>query len=375
MSNETKNNKQPIQNRYDFIYLFDVKDGNPNGDPDAGNQPRVDPETGNGLVTDVSLKRKVRNFIDISKSFVSPYKIFIREKAVLNKMIADGYVQNNIQLGEGSFHEIPQDVLDELGDLVLPEGLSVTEDESGKSILAISAEADKKLIKNYLTDIKKEYPKSEKFISAKLKTAKSRASTQPEQSTVRNWLCGEYFDIRAFGGVLSTGAKAGQVKGPIQFTFARSIDPVLNLEHSITRMAVTKEEDESKERTMGRKHTISYGLYRAHGFISAHYAADTGFNETDLELFWQALQSMWDHDRSAARGEMSCRGLYIFKHIGDAGEAKLGTAPAHKLFDLVTVKRKEGVDVPRQFSDYEVSIDKSKLGAGNQFPKIELIEY
>jgi CRISPR-associated protein Csd2 len=304
-----------IQNRYDFVYLFDVKDGNPNGDPDAGNQPRVDPETGNGLVTDVSLKRKVRNYVTIAKGALPPNDIYIKEKAVL------------IETHEKAYEAI------------------------GSKI-----ESSKKDDKD-----------------------KEKRTGGDQVGKAREWMCKNFYDVRTFGAVMALKVNAGVVKGPIQLTFARSIDPVVNLEHSITRMAVaTKAEAEAQDgdnRTMGRKHTISYGLYRAHGFISAHFAGDTGFTEDDLSLFWQSLQNMWDHDRSAARGEMSCRGLYIFKHTGDSGEAKLGTAPAHKLFDLVTVKRKNGVEVPRQFSDYEVTIDKSKLGAGNQFPKIELIEY
>ena len=301
----------PIKNRYDFVYLFDVKDGNPNGDPDAGNQPRTDPETGNGLVTDVSLKRKVRNYIQIVQGNTQNFDIYIKEKAVLIEQHERAYTSIN-------------------GDS------SIKKDAKGND--------------------------------------KRTGGDQVREA--RAWMCQNFYDVRTFGAVMALKVNAGVVKGPIQFTFARSIDPVLNLEHSITRMAVaTKQEAEAQggdNRTMGRKHTISYGLYRAHGFISAHYANDTGFSEEDLNLFWNALQNMWDHDRSAARGEMACRGLYIFKHSGDENEAKLGTAPAHKLFDLVTVKRKDGVEIPRQVSDYEVLVNKELLK--NQYPKIELIE-
>lgn len=303
----------PILNRYDFIYLFDVKDGNPNGDPDAGNQPRVDPETGNGLVTDVSLKRKVRNYVTIAKEAKPPFDIYIKEKAVLMESHQKAY-----------------------------------------EAIGSKIEAQKKDDKT-----------------------KEKRTGGDQVHKAREWMCQNFYDVRTFGAVMALKVNAGVVKGPIQFTFARSIDPVLNLEHSITRMAVATEKEAEDQggdnRTMGRKHTISYGLYIAHGFISAHYAADTKFTEEDLDLFWQALQNMWDHDRSAARGEMSCRGLYIFKHIGDANEAKLGTAPAHKLFELVNVKRKDSVEIPRKFSDYEVNVDSERLK--KEFPKIELIQY
>lgn len=304
-----------IQNRYDFVYLFDVKDGNPNGDPDAGNQPRVDPETGNGLITDVSLKRKVRNYVTIAKEAKPPYDIYIKEKAVL------------IEAHEKAYEAIGSKI------------------ESSK--------------------------KDEKD--------KEKRTGGDQVGKAREWMCKNFYDVRTFGAVMALKVNAGVVKGPIQLTFARSVDPVINLEHSITRMAVaTKAEAEAQDgdnRTMGRKHTVSYGLYRAHGFISAHFAADTGFSEEDLNLFWQSLQNMWDHDRSAARGEMACRGLYIFKHLGDPAESKLGTAPAHKLFDLVTIKRKTGVDIPRSIEDYDIQIDKSKIGKGTDFPKIELIQF
>ncbi|EMI71640.1 type I-C CRISPR-associated protein Cas7/Csd2 [Leptospira noguchii] len=300
----------PIQNRYEFVYLFDVKDGNPNGDPDAGNQPRVDPETGNGLITDVSLKRKIRNYVTIVKSATPPNDIYIKEKAVLIET-----------------HE--------------------------KAYVAVGA--------------KLETPKKEE---------KEKRTGGDQVGKAREWMCKNFYDVRTFGAVMALKVNAGVVKGPIQFTFARSIDPVINLEHSITRMAVaTKKEAEDQDgdnRTMGRKHTISYGLYRAHGFISAHFANDTGFSEEDLELFWSSLQNMFDHDRSAARGEMNCRGLYVFKHVGDgkdANQAKLGVAPAHKLFNLISVSKKDDSTPARDFSDYSVKIQESDLPAG-----VELIK-
>ena len=273
-----------LKNRIDFVYIFDVQDGNPNGDPDAGNLPRVDAETGMGLVTDVCLKRKVRNYVQVAKDCAEGYDIFIKEKAVLNK--------------------------------------------------SIDAAHDDESVKN-----------------AKDKT-----------SAARDVMCRKYFDIRTFGAVMSTGKNAGQVRGPIQLTFARSIDPIAAMEHSITRMAVATEKEAEKQggdnRTMGRKATVPYGLYVCHGFISANLAKQTGFSEEDLALFWDALKNMFDVDRSAARGLMSAQKLIVFKH-----DSMLGNAPANKLFDLVKVEKKcEGA--PRLFSDYSVTIAKDALPAG-----------
>ena len=273
-----------INNRIDFVYLFDIQDGNPNGDPDAGNLPRVDAETGMGLVTDVCLKRKVRNYVQVSKDLSDGYDIFIKEKAVLNSEIDKAH-----------------------------------DDE----------------------DVKK----------AKDKTAAARL-----------FMCKNYYDIRTFGAVMSTGKNAGQVRGPIQFTFARSIDPIATAEHSITRMAVATEKEAEKQngdnRTMGRKATVPYGLYVCHGFISASLAKQTGFSEEDLELFFEALKNMFDVDRSAARGLMSAQKLIVFRH-----DSVLGNAPANKLFDLVKIKKNTEA-APRSFSDYVVSIDKDSVPNG-----------
>lgn len=273
-----------INNRIDFVYLFDVQDGNPNGDPDAGNLPRVYAETGMGLVTDVCLKRKVRNYVQVSKDLSDGYDIFIKEKAVLNSEIDKAH-----------------------------------DDE----------------------DVKK----------AKDKTAAARL-----------FMCKNYYDIRTFGAVMSTGKNAGQVRGPIQFTFARSIDPIATAEHSITRMAVATEKEAEKQngdnRTMGRKATVPYGLYVCHGFISASLAKQTGFSEEDLELFFEALKNMFDVDRSAARGLMSAQKLIVFRH-----DSVLGNAPANKLFDLVKIKKNTEA-APRSFSDYVVSIDKDSVPNG-----------
>ena len=276
-----------LSKRYDFVFLFDVKDGNPNGDPDAGNLPRIDAETGMGLVTDVCLKRKIRNFVELTQTESPSYKIFVKEKAILNQAIDEAHTQEHVEV--------------------------------------------------------------------KSKGDKTEAAKQ--------WMCENYFDIRTFGAVMSTGKNAGQVRGPVQLTFSRSIDPVVASEHSITRMAVTTEEEAEKQsggnRTMGRKFTIPYGLYRCHGFISAPLADQTGFNEDDLALLWQALLNMFDHDRSAARGEMSARGLYIFEH-----EGPLGNAPATTLFDRIAVEKNENVDAARKFSDYKIRVDESDFPNG-----------
>lgn len=283
-----------ISNRHDFVLLFDVKDGNPNGDPDAGNLPRIDAETGRGLVTDVCLKRKVRNFVGLVKSEQPPYEIYVKEKAVLNKT-----------------HE--------------------------RAYIAIGAE-----------DL--------------LKGEDKKRKGGDKVDEARQWMCSNFFDVRTFGAVMSTGVNCGQVRGPVQLTFARSIDPIVSSEHSITRMAVTTEKEAENQsgdnRTMGRKFTVPYGLYMAHGFISANLADQTGFNEDDLTLLWQALSSMFEHDRSAARGLMATRGLYVFKH-----DSKLGNAPAHDLFDRVDVK-KIAQGPARQFSDYQVQINEQNMPEG-----------
>jgi CRISPR-associated protein Csd2 len=279
-----------IANRYEFVLLFDVTNGNPNGDPDAGNLPRLDPETNQGLVTDVCLKRKIRNYVALEKEEDAGYAIYMQEKSVLNNQ-----------------HKKAYDALD-----IKPEP--------------------------------KKLPKE---------AEKARALTE--------WMCRNFFDVRTFGAVMTTEVNSGQVRGPVQMAFASSIDPVVPMEVSITRMAVTNERDLEKERTMGRKHIIPYGLYRAHGYISAKLAERTGFSEDDLELLWRALVNMFEHDRSAARGEMSARKLIVFKH-----DHPMGNAPAHLLFDSVKVERVEGEeDTPaRHYSDYRVSIDAEALPAG-----------
>ena len=290
-----------IQKRYDFIMLFDVKDGNPNGDPDAGNLPRIDAETGHGLITDVCLKRKVRNYVGLKMNEQSPYGIFIKEKAILNNTIEQAYISLNIDLNNPP--TVPGD---------------------GK------------------------------------KRNKAGQGQGKEVDRAKQFMCQNFFDIRAFGAVLSTGANAGQVRGPVQLTFARSVDPIVSLEHSITRMAVATESEAEKQggdnRTMGRKFTVPYGLYRAHGFISAPLANQTGFSETDLELLWEALENMFEHDRSAARGLMGTRKLIIFEHL-----SKMGDVSVQKLFDAVTVKRIDESKPARDFTDYIVTIAKADI--------------
>lgn len=366
-----------IKNRYDFALLFDVADGNPNGDPDAGNLPRVDAETGMGLVTDVCLKRKVRNFIQIVKNTEKPFDIYVKEKSVLGRAHVEAFKDLGIQLGEGGKSEIPNEFLEALSELNLPEGLSVSEDENEegevKAYINVAFDFDKKLLAEFWKE-NKSFASSNKEIKLLIdnlaKSVKSRKPKAEETEKGREWMCRNFYDIRTFGAVLSlkSAPNCGQVRGPIQLTFGRSVDPVVALEHSITRMAVATEAEAEKQggdnRTMGRKFTVPYGLYYSKGFISAHLAAQTGFDEDDLSLFWEALKNMFDHDRSAARGMMSTCKLIVFKH-----SSALGNAPAHQLFNAIKIEKKDPSKPPRSFSDYSFSIDKSSIPSG-----VELIE-
>jgi CRISPR-associated protein Csd2 len=284
-----------ITRRHDFVLLFDVMDGNPNGDPDAGNLPRVDPETMQGLVTDVSIKRKVRDWIDVARGDEGRYKIYVQS--------------------------------------------------GGPALNALHQRA---------------------YTDLKLKSTGAKQARDDVQKA-RAWMCENFYDIRVFGAVMTTGVNCGQVRGPVQLTFARSLDPVVPLDLSITRVAVTREEDAEvvvsddgetagKQTEMGRKALVPYGLYRSHGFFNPHFARQTGVDAEDLDLFWQALQQMWDLDRSSSRGMMACRGLYVFSH-----ESPLGNAPAHTLFDAIAVRRREGVEAPRSFADYEVEVNEAAL--------------
>lgn len=320
-----------IQNRYEFLYLFDCENGNPNGDPDAGNSPRIDPEDMHGLVSDVAIKRRVRNYIQTAFGNEAPNAIFVEHATNLNKPITAAHVATDGAPGGG---------------------------------------ANRNQVKN-----------------------------------ARNWMCQQFFDVRTFGAVMSTGANAGQVRGPVQVAFSRSVDPILPMDASITRMAVAEkvpgantvadfekwenEQEEDKLRTMGRKALIPYGLYVAKGFVSANLAAGTGFSDDDLAQLWLALVNMWDHDRSASKGVMACRGLYVFKHVGtDTDEkqrvrqAMLGCAPAHRLLDFSTPSCKldnaiveigrsgNSTGSPRSFADYVVTVNRGRLPSG-----VELIEF
>lgn len=281
----------PIQNRYEFVYLFDVTNGNPNGDPDAGNMPRLDPESSKGLVTDVCLKRKIRNFIELTEVDKQRYDIYVKEKSVLNSQNKKAY--------------------DALG--IKPD--------------------DKKLPKE-----------------------------KDKAQEITDWMCKNFFDVRTFGAVMTTNINSGQVRGPVQLAFSKSIDPIVPLEVSITRMAVTTEKEaedqQGDNRTMGRKHIVPYGLYRVHGFISAKLAEKTGFSDEDLIKLWSALENMFEHDHSAARGEMVARKLVVFKH-NDA----LGNMPSHKLFERITIDRIKGEkETPASgFDDYEIKINADGL--------------
>ena len=356
----------PIQNRYDFVVLFDVKDGNPNGDPDAGNLPRVDPETGHGLVTDVCIKRKVRNYMQLVKGCSAPYDIYVKEKAVLGRAHVKAFKELGIQLGEESIMPIVKDVYEWFDENGTPPGITTESDEEKDTFsIVVAADADKNEIKDWVKDAKPSKAIKD-AVNAALKGAKSRRPTGEEVEQGRTKMCQDYFDIRTFGGVLSlkSAPNCGQVRGPVQLTFARSIGQIVPLEHSITRMAVATEAEAEKQqgdnRTMGRKFTVPYALYRGHGFISAPFAIQTGFSEPDLELLWQALTNMFEHDHSAARGQMAMRRLIVFKH-----DSALGNAPSSKLFDMVQVQPKEDAGVIRDFSQYEIVVpDQSQMPPG-----------
>jgi CRISPR-associated protein Csd2 len=358
----------PIKNRYDFLLVFDVKDGNPNGDPDAGNLPRIDAETGQGLVTDVCLKRKVRNYIQLTREGSEGFDIYVKEKAVLGRAHVEAFKSLEIDVGQASRKAIPRELAETFAELDLCEGLTIDESDDENTVLIVAADADKKEIKGWVKDAGLSRLAA-KLVADALKDAKPRKPTAEETEKGRGWMCERYYDIRTFGAVmaLKSAPNCGQVRGPVQLTFARSVDPVVTLEHSITRMAVATEAEAEKQsgdnRTMGRKNTVPYGLYVAQGFVSPALAAQTGFSEEDLALLWDALADMFEHDRSAARGLMSTQKLIVFKHA-----SALGNAHAHKLFSAVKIARKPDVDVPRDFSDYELTIP-----AQNAFPDVEII--
>lgn len=351
-----------LNNRFDFVYMFDVQDGNPNGDPDAGNLPRVDAETGMGLVTDVCLKRKVRNYVQVGKRMADGFDIYVKEKAVLGRAHVAAFKALGYSLGESVTLQIEEKEFNELSDLSLPDGMSL-ESENDNFAFSLEADINKEEVKKWLKEVTISSDVRKKINEA-LKSSKPKKATPEEQDGGRKWMCEHFYDVRTFGAVLSlkSAPNCGQVRGPIQLTFARSIAPIAAVEHSITRMAVATEKESKKQngdnRTMGRKATIPYGLYVCHGFISANLAQQTGFSEKDLQLFWEALKNMFDVDRSAARGLMSAQKLIVFKH-----DSILGNAPANKLFDLVKIEKKTDV-VPRSFSDYQVTIDKEHVPNG-----------
>ncbi|MCC6148392.1 MAG: type I-C CRISPR-associated protein Cas7/Csd2 [Anaerolineaceae bacterium] len=283
---------KPISNRYEFVLLYDVENGNPNGDPDAGNMPRIDPETGYGIVTDVCLKRKIRNYVEMVKDDATGYRIYIKEGIPLNQNHVEAYKAVELPADDKNFKAKPDGV-----------------------------------------------------------------------QRARAWMCSNFFDVRTFGAVMSTGLSCGQVRGPVQLNFSRSVDPIVQQEVTVTRLTVTREEEAEKERTMGRKHIVPYGLYRVEGYVSAKLASDptkgTGFSEEDIEILWDALANMFEHDRSAARGKMAVRKFLVFKH-----ESDLGNAPAHKLFELIKVNKKMAANPPRSFDDYEVIVDRVSMPQG-----------
>ena len=286
---------EPIKNRYEFSLIFDLENGNPNGDPDNGNMPRMDPETSHGLVTDVCIKRKIRNYVEIVKKNAPPFEIYVKERAILNRQHERAYINNPV-VGKP-----------------VPKKLPAKEEDARK---------------------------------------------------IRNWMCGNFFDVRTFGAVMATEINAGQARGPVQLNFAKSVEPIVPMEITITRMAVTNEKDAVKQngdnRTMGKKYIVPYALYRLDGYVSAHLAEKTGFVEDDLELLWEAMTNMFDHDHSSVRGKMNTRKLVVFKHA-----SALGNAPAHKLFDLVHIERQVDDSTPaRAFDDYRVILDDKKTPAG-----------
>lgn len=356
-----------LAHRYDFVLLFDVKDGNPNGDPDAGNLPRLDAETGHGLVTDVSLKRKVRNFVTVVHQYKRPHDIYVRERAVLGRSHVEAFKDLGITLGEETRVRVPAELRTALTEITLPDGATLDEAEEEAIDLVLAPDVDKKAVQNWMKEVSLA-PKMKKLFSEVLKQSKGRKPTREESDRGRDWLCKNFFDIRTFGAVLSlkSAPNCGQVRGPVQLTFARSVDPVVAMEHSITRVAVATEAEAEKQqgdnRTMGRKHTIPYGLYRAHGFVAAFLARQTGFDDADLALLWQALEQMFEHDRSAARGQMSTRGLYVFEH-----ESELGNAHAHALFDRLTIGRTSDAAAPvREFGAYCATFDGRPLAIGER---------
>ena len=389
---------EAIKNRYEFVFLFDVKDGNPNGDPDFDNMPRTDEETDQGLVSDVCIKRKVRNYIHLLKGLKTPYDIFIREGNILNPLIQEKRDEEELKAAAKYADLVEECVNNHKTDSVSEEQMkSLTE-----KIAAVRDAVSNKnsnavgVVREKLDKAFKSILKENKWDDKEMNTA-NKAIEQNIFKSGRLAMCAQYYDIRTFGAVMSTGEEKaedeemaendnseqkgsnkkgnnkkkikglGIVRGPVQFMFARSIDPISSKSNSITRCCVTNE-DSTGDKTMGNKYTVSYGLYRMHGFISPSDAAKTGFSEEDKKLLFQALINAFENDHSAARGEMNPRALIVFKH-----DSPLGNARAGQLFDLIQVKLKEGVEFPRSFGDYDVTVPTQKE-FGEKYPGVTVEE-
>jgi CRISPR-associated protein Csd2 len=369
------------QRRHDFVLLFDVMDGNPNGDPDGGNMPRTDAETSHGLVTDVCLKRKIRNYVSIyaehnaTEEQKKRLNIFVEHHGILNNQIRRAYTEQNIPTGKPASEVIKDtDVLEILREYkrLLPSAFMLTDSEGATEedvvpTLAYTGELSAAELQEALEASEELYQNKavKKFIDALTKKAGKPDKNRANAEKARKWMCANFYDVRMFGAVMSTGLNAGQVRGPVQLTFARSFDPVLPQDLAVTRVAVTDVKDAEKLQTIGRKTLIPYGLYMTRGFYSASLASQTGVTDQDLELFWEALVKMWDCDRSASRGMMAPRGLYVFSH-----ESKLGNAPAHKLFERIQAELKDPGMPPRQFNDYNLTINDADLPEGITLTKL-----
>lgn len=361
--------------RHDFVLVFDVTDGNPNGDPDAGNLPRTDPETMQGLVTDVALKRKVRNFVtlvaeDEGEERRGALNVYVEHKgAALNTQHRKAYRALDIPTTEPAEERVTDaEVLEALRAAPLPEGFALLDpqEDSEDYRLVYSGGLSEEERKAAVEVIGAESAKAKRFVDKVSKGAKTVKPTREQVERSRDWMCRNFYDIRMFGAVMTTEINAGQVRGPLQLTFARSVDPIIPQDLAITRVAITREaEREQKETEIGRKTLIPYGLYVGHGFYSPHLAKQTGVTEEDLALFWEALTHMWALDRSASRGEMEVQGLYVFTH-----ENKLGNARAQDLFGLIQPQLRDDVASPRKFSDYEVRVDEASVPEGVTLTKL-----
>jgi CRISPR-associated protein Csd2 len=351
---------EAINNRYEFVYLFDVTNGNPNGDPDAGNAPRQDYETGKGLVTDVCLKRKIRNYVDIANKNLPPYEIHVREGAFLS----EHHKRAHLAIEKESIQMIvPEDLVEELKTFAAyPEGIAFS--NAGDRPCLVLSLADLEETKKKVDGLKEKKNKDDaanaKLLSPAAKATIKELFIDSKEKKAAKWMCKNFFDVRTFGAVMSTGdARCGQIRGPVQLGFAESIDTIVGKEIPMSRTAAVSV-DKPDDRGLGaRKSIVPYGLYRVHGYVSAHLANQTGFSEKDLEMLWSALKNMFDHDTAAARTGMNAQKLVVFKHDTD-----LGNAPAHKLFELINVTREDETLPPRAFSDYQVVFAKDKVPAG-----------